>query len=243
MSVKSTLKKIGAAVTKPSVIIATALTSPKQFITDPRQAVETFTEQPILTQMAKGAVAGTALGLIAAPTSISSLGAALGTTAGKAGVVAVAVPILAPTSTDIIARDPNLRDVAAGTAIGGPALGGVVALEKGEGILTNLWDEYGPSITDVAKKAGLTAGAAALAGAGLYSGYKIWGSTGNEGVVGSGETFPVLPGTQSISTPKRRYRARKAQKMPSVRQSVRININNSSRAVGTQINKKFIKVR
>lgn len=61
-----------------------------------------------------------------------------------------------------------------------------------------------------------------------------------EKALGEAET-PILPETTTITTGKRPYKRRRAKKVPSVRQSVRINIMNKPIATGVRItNKRYI---
>lgn len=55
-----------------------------------------------------------------------------------------------------------------------------------------------------------------------------------------GET-PILPETTTISPTRKAYKRRRAKKTPSVRQSVRINIVNKSKATGIKISKRYLK--
>jgi len=250
MSILSTLKKVGKAVTKPAVIIAAAISSPISYVKDPVKTVDKFIDQPITTQFVKGALAGATLGAAAGGgTGVKALAsaskAALGTTAGKIVAVGATAAIVAPKTTDIVAKSPDLRDVAIGTAVGGPVLGGAVALEKGASIIGSAVEAYGPDIETALKIAGVGLGGAALTAGGIA----LASSLGNGGVSKEatiGGTEAQIPSTTQMATistgTKRKRRKVKAPIIPSIRQNVKVIVSNS--AVGSQItNKRYLNQR
>ena len=96
-SLKSAVFKVGAIITKPAPIIATAVTSPGAFIKNPKEAVNKFVSQPLSTQVVKGAIAGVTLGTIAGGKTISVVKSAVSmlpkSLVGKALTIA-AVPVI-----------------------------------------------------------------------------------------------------------------------------------------------------
>jgi hypothetical protein len=236
------IKAVGAAVTKPAVIFAAAVTSPVSYVKDPVKTVEKFVAQPIVTQVVKGAAAGIALGAFAAPVqAIPKIIAAASTTAGKVALVGGTAAVIAPQTTNLVMTNPDLRDVAIGTAVGGGTLGGIVALEKGGSIITAALEEYAPEIKTALIGAGLGAAVTGLAAGGIYALTK----KDDEAIptLDTGLGTAMLPretSTISTGTPKKRYKARTTQKALRVSQSVRIHINNRSQA---STSKRFINYR
>jgi len=95
-SLKSTATKIGLAVTKPAVIVAAGISNPIAFIKDPVKTVDDFAQQPLATQVVKGAIAGAALGSLGtiATATKSVATKVLSTTVGKVATVIAAPAVL-----------------------------------------------------------------------------------------------------------------------------------------------------
>lgn len=244
-------KKVGAAITKPAPIIATAVTNPAGFIENPRGAVREFTSQPIGTQVAKGAVSGAALGAVAGGAAgLTSFGKFLGTKLGKVAAVGGGAAILAPQATETIISNPDTRDIALGGAIGGLPLAVLVGLEKGTTIISEVVKDVIPDklppAKDVITGAGILGGATAATAGGLYIYNKIKGDDDDNNKNqnnGSGtpttlDTSETGTPTQAITPETKTYRAtpssgkrsrrrkRKTEKVYRVSQSVKVNINN-----------------
>jgi len=119
MSLKSTLFKIGAAITKPAVIVTAAVTNPINFIKEPKETVKKFTEKPLTSQLVAGAITGVTLGTVAGlgaakaslPVVLASKApAAIKTAAIAHPVIAGAAVLATPAAVIAVAKSPKLQE-------------------------------------------------------------------------------------------------------------------------------------
>lgn len=164
----------------------------------------------------------------------------------KGKIIGVTAGIL---GVGILKKSPTAREAAVGAARG---------IQEKPAEIFKFGEKIGefiegkaekPSVVEGLKKAGIVGGIAALAAGAIVVAPKAIEKikefkgipSDKETPIGiEGET-PILPETTAITTPKKRYKRRRATKAPSVRQSVRVNVINRSTSTGIRItNKRYL---
>lgn len=192
MSVISTLKKIGAAVTKPAPIVAAAETHPISYIKDPKGTVKEFLKQPLGVQMVEGAIAGASLGALGTG-KLPAIAKFVAKTAApivatKAGAITAAVTV--PFATGALVASSTTRKVAA------EVINPIANLERGAKFVETIkgseefWTKVGTY--------GILGGAAAALFGG--AGYMV-AKAGDELPQSRDVDYPKIPTTPPITPP------------------------------------------
>lgn len=233
---KSKVKKAIDLITSTSPIAV--LTNPLKAV---RETINTITNAELPPTKAETTLETTEQAVLGA-----AAGVGLGGGIGGAIAGATSVPLLSA----LISKSEKVSAFVETTATN--LITGTYASATGEKIAGVIEGDVGvgdvsePEWYATARALGLGAGISLLAAGGVYLGYKYYkgrlekataetpSGIPSEPVIvpQSSALSPVMQETTTISTGKKRYRRPKTKEKPSVKQSVRILINNASKSTG-----------